>query len=653
MFAVVIVITSLFTLTNFTMGFRLIKDRSNAQLQQSVASYADKINSELIKKESLVGGVSAYITSTFDRDKALTDPGYIENYAKNLHPYFSQLATLYQDIWVYFNYEINNEVVGVWYFDEKNNGQVEFMEELPLDSFVNGQERQDKAWYFEPRNTRLAQWLNPYPSELLVDQNVWWLTYSNPIILDGQFIAVVGTDFNFNSLKTEIEGLDFFENGYAVLLSQDLDYLIHPTLDHTTNVATQNDGQFLWIAEMMRAESHGMAKYTWLDQQAKIMAYQRLVNGMVFTATAYESDLYSDLYLMVINTHGILLLSLAITYLVIKWTSKHLTAHLEGLTQAVFALNPQAETSVLPHSFLSDTTEVGLLAMAISDLHTRLSNAYQVIADHNSTLQAKISNKTQALEDTNKALENVIDDMSTLQEQLIQAEKNEAISQILIELAHRMNTPIGNAITYVSFAKRLAIEHVQDQEANELLETLDHIEKNISLSADIIGHLKSINQDLKATEREKINVCTWFKEVNSYLKTMYAHHKDHTLHVECDSTLTMTTYPELVLSVIQNFVQCSLSSSQTKVAHIFIKVEATPNSILMTYSDSLGLRLIKNREVAFIPFSYSTFAKGVHGLELYFAKSLVQNGLNGDIYYTHDLETNTPQIVISLPYEHG
>ena len=95
-----------------------------------------------------------------------------------------------------------------------------------IDLAKNNYNYQKREWYLTAKESKKESW-----SELYFDEgggNVLMATYSNPIIKDNAFVALVTVDISLKSLQELISSLHILESGYAFLLSKEHKILVHP-----------------------------------------------------------------------------------------------------------------------------------------------------------------------------------------------------------------------------------------------------------------------------------------------------------------------------------------------------------------------------------------------------------------------------------------
>jgi len=90
----------------------------------------------------------------------------------------------------------------------------------------NNYNYQNKEWYTTPKKSQQASWSEPYFDE--GGGNILMATYSNPIIKESTFLAVVTIDLSLKNLQELISSIHILESGYAFLLSKEHKILVHP-----------------------------------------------------------------------------------------------------------------------------------------------------------------------------------------------------------------------------------------------------------------------------------------------------------------------------------------------------------------------------------------------------------------------------------------
>lgn len=97
------------------------------------------------------------------------------------------------------------------------------------------------------------------------------------------------------------------------------------------------------------------------------------------------------------------------------------------------------------------TVEVMLLAFALADRYTMMrkekEEAQQSLVENlkqsERNLEERVNKRTVELLETNKTLESTLNNLKDTQEQLVQSEKMASLGQLVANIAHEINTPIG------------------------------------------------------------------------------------------------------------------------------------------------------------------------------------------------------------------
>lgn len=99
----------------------------------------------------------------------------------------------------------------------------------------------------------------------------------------------------------------------------------------------------------------------------------------------------------------------------------------------------------------ASTVEVMLLAFALADRYTMMrkekEEAQQSLVENlkqsERNLEDRVNKRTTELLETNRTLESTLNNLQNTQEQLVQSEKMASLGQLVANIAHEINTPIG------------------------------------------------------------------------------------------------------------------------------------------------------------------------------------------------------------------
>ena len=383
-------VVSIFTLFSFMLvvsgsyfNWVLTKNEAEQKLTNLVKTQAKALDIEFTKQKTLAEEVYNFVRVTFDVDELELDPDYL---------------------------------------DPAN-----------------------KDWFSVPMETRRPVWTDPYQTTIFEDKSIYWISYSIPVFLNDVFIGVTGHDVFFTDFRDKIVSLAVSGKGYGVLVNQEGEFLIHPQFPPLTKFSGIGDGKYIWIMDYLLEHQDGILRYTWLDDVTKIMAFSRLANGWVLMMTANEGEVFQDLYRhlrfsFLLTGIGIL----AAAFLILKITG-NLTKSLEDVSSIISVTGQGDYETPLPTAYLMDESEIGILARSVEGMRVNLKNSFEKISKYNDTLEQLVEERTAELKDKQERLVRSLAVLKETQARLMESRKFEGIHRFLMEVAHRLNTPLGNA----------------------------------------------------------------------------------------------------------------------------------------------------------------------------------------------------------------
>jgi two-component system, NtrC family, sensor kinase len=258
------------------------------------------------------------------------------------------------------------------------------------------------------------------------------------------------------------------------------------------------------------------------------------------------------------------------------------------------------------------------------------------------------------LEKKSTDLEQAFNQLSLMQDKLVEAEKMSALATLVTGIAHEINTPVGTSITLASTladeTAMLTTAVAQGQLTRSNLhdyldiaaESTALLMANLSRAGDLIQSFKQVAVDQVILERRTFRVKEYLEEVLASLAPSLKK-TPHTLTVSGDESITINSYPGALAQIVTNFVTNSLTHAFDLNAHgtICIDISESNGQILIHYSDDGSGVPPENLGKIFDPFFTTARHRGGTGLGLHIVYNLVIQKLQGKIEVGSQLDQGT------------
>lgn len=454
-----------------------------------------------------------------------------------------------------------------------------------------------------------------------------------PVIINEKAVAIVGTDIDFDVFSQMVKDVKVYDTGYAFLVGDNYRFIVHPSIDTTETIVSLDEGAFQFTIPIIEANETGTIKYHFgVD---KIMGFSRLYNGWILAVAPPLSEVYSDLNQMRFQMIVITVLSVCSVFVIADKVSIVITKPIMELTHYVEHLNDPSKKLSLPKNLSNDKTEVGYLGYTIEQMNNELNKAYVNMADQNKALDIMVTNRTYELSESNTELRFALESLEETQSKLIKAEKHAALRTLIQNLAHRLNTPLGNTITTSSFLKNMMndpekVQHKDEacyQDCSRGLEIIINAQSQMSEIVDSLSFL------LLPYEEESVSTFNIKKLIESTVATFDMTHGKQNVNIDlqCSFLSEVTSYYNLVESLINYLLlhSCNIRTANEAV-ELIIRSEISETQCTLYYFDPHINKIGEHIEI-FDPFSTAGFNASETGIEMFIVYDIVSRGLSGII----------------------
>jgi len=371
-----IITSSIVGVVSLIRSMEIIKQESNDKLRYMAESFANDFNIDFEKVESIADSLEYIITSQIDMDKIKDEPDYLQSFKMSLAPIVEELAqeaSSAHSAYIYFNPDLTGKEHDLYFIDHDGDGNVNRQEEVPASYFREGPTKDDpKSWWFEPIKQKKGIWTNPYEWAFDDNTSAVFVSYTKPVFIDNKLIAVVGTDFMFDDMSRIISEIEVYDSGYAYLLNDNYDFIIHPAFNENQNIKEVANGGLAWIADELTKNSNKTLEYALDETGEEITSLVKMSNGWTFAIAAKKAEVFKKvkdlqyLMLLVILIGGLLSFLIAFSLgKIIANPIKSSFEYLEGIAEGDFS-------KAFSGKFLNRNDEIGSLGKSLAKMQNNI-----------------------------------------------------------------------------------------------------------------------------------------------------------------------------------------------------------------------------------------------------------------------------------------
>ncbi len=352
-------------------GAKSIEKEANEKLLHMSGNYANKFSQSLSIIESSLDSVANNVEASFDMGQFNSGPNnYMNGYKSMISSVVKKTVETLdgaQGVYIMFDPNLTNEVHEVWYADSEGNGNYTLQETSQLSDYNINNE--DREYYYNAIKAKTPVWSNPYIDDSL---NINMVSYTQPLYKDNTLIGVLGVDIKIEDIDKTIDNMEIYDNGYAFLLNDRYDFLIHSIFTQNDNFSTVDDSRFKYITDKMSKNDMGIVEYEHQGKNSAI-SYAKLNNGWILAISAPLDEVLEPVYnlrnsIIIVEGFGIIL-CIIISLFIGKSISKPVVKMTDIINKtANFDLTYDAESEKL----FKNKDETGTMAKSMSALRQSL-----------------------------------------------------------------------------------------------------------------------------------------------------------------------------------------------------------------------------------------------------------------------------------------
>jgi signal transduction histidine kinase len=240
--------------------------------------------------------------------------------------------------------------------------------------------------------------------------------------------------------------------------------------------------------------------------------------------------------------------------------------------------------------------------------------------------------------------ENALAELSTTQQNLIDAERLAALGGLVAGVAHEVNNPVGISLTVASSFERRAADFEADLKAKMPLrrsqleefvssskDASQQLVANLQRAAELIQSFKQVAVDRSHAERREFELHEATEQIVASLRPVLKK-SPVTLHMDVPENLRINSYPgaygQVLTNLFLNATNHAFADGRTGNIHLTARARDSDDIELIFADDGAGMSSDVQRQ-AFNPFFTTRRSEGGTGLGLHIVYTLVTQQLGG------------------------
>ncbi len=403
-------------------GASIITKEAEDKLTEMAKSDSAELDREFMEVQYTAEGIESAMIGLIDLNRT-KDTNYMTSYNESLKSIIKAAAGGREgifNIYAIINPDLAGKVYTADYIDKERNGKFVFQDVYTMDDFKES--NVDMDWYYNAVELKKGVWSDPYVDN---KSGVETVSYTMPIYSNNTLIGVVGIDIAFEDFKKSIFDIKAYNTGYAFLLNEEYDYIVHKTLTQKDNLKEIDKGKYKAIVDKMEKDKSGAVDAIFGGQK-KLMSYSRLINGNILVITVPRVEVLKGVYSMLYIMIGVVVLGCIIAFVIASIIGRNISGRIAIATNYVANISKLDLKTGLNEKekeiILKSKDETGIMGRAVMELEKELKNIVKEIK----TNSEEVTNSSAGLSNSTKDTVSSIEAISTTVEELAKGATEQA-----------------------------------------------------------------------------------------------------------------------------------------------------------------------------------------------------------------------------------
>lgn len=458
------------------------------------------------------------------------------------------------------------------------------------------------------------------------------VVYAVPIKLNSNIIGVLGCSVNLDFLSDKLSNskgtISISEDMYGFIVDREGTVIAHPNKDF---VYQRLNLHYLDPVKKALIGDTGISSYIF-ENTNKIVSFGKLTrtDWGVFVQIP-EKTAFSGVEILKKLTLSLLVLLITVSIFTSYFVSNYMKKPISNILNMISQLEDQ-RTIIIKKSTRDD--EFGVIENSF------ISMANTIVEDQNQ-LELRINQRTEELTQT-------MNELIDAQNKIMITEKMNSLNKFISNLAHEINTPLGNALSSVTFTDNILSELIELIENGKLsktvfitklsniIEAVDIIKTQVIKSKDLVHIITSLNTNNTSNHNYVPceNLKLYLEQYEFDLKSILAN-TNHTIKIQLNIPDEFSiVYPEKLLQILKLLIRNSLEHAfpDDLVGVVDILVQKDDKFLYLIYSNNGNKIPEEYINHIFEPFFKGNMGGSGKGLGLTIIYALVVQFFEGEIH---------------------